>query len=154
MDMQLQMAKRSPGADIPLPAVVHWRTGHFAALLKKEGDRVLMKDPIFEQEFWMNQAALEDESAVDIFWSARGNLPAGWQAVSMDEAQKVWGKGSSTQGSMNFQRIIDPKVKPCPEVAGMAQYNFNATLASLTVFGYSRRLSTTSRTGYSLCRDL
>ena len=45
MGLNMQMAKRGPGAELILPAVVHWKSGHFAALVRQEGDRFLMEGP-------------------------------------------------------------------------------------------------------------
>ena len=134
MGMHMQMGRRLPGSEILVPAVVNWKAGHFAALVKKEGNRVLMKDPIFEQELWMSEQALDDECS-GYFLVPEGKLPAGWEGVGLEEARGVWGKGAAHTGSLNFQRPNDTKVKPCPTSApGMAQYNINAMLASLTVF--------------------
>ena len=35
--MNYQMAHRSPGAEFILPAVVHWKSGHYAALIRQRG---------------------------------------------------------------------------------------------------------------------
>ncbi len=134
MDMHMQMAKRKPGAEIPLPAVVNWKSGHFAALIKNEGNRFLMVDSVFEQRIWMSMDAVDDESS-GYFLVPEGNLPRGWQTVGLEEANNVWGKGPSYTGSYNHQGADGMYVNTCPIVPpGMAQYNVNAMLASLTVF--------------------
>ncbi len=65
--MGLQMGFRQPGAKLRLPAVVHWRSGHFAAILQREEStgRPLyrVQDPTFGDEIWISEAALEDEAS-------------------------------------------------------------------------------------------
>ncbi|HMJ67077.1 MAG TPA: hypothetical protein VK615_17165, partial [Candidatus Binatia bacterium] len=41
LEMNLQMAKRSAGAPIIVPAVVHWKAGHFAAITREENGMYL-----------------------------------------------------------------------------------------------------------------
>jgi len=72
----MTMAKRTPGAEVIVPALVHWKVGHFAALVAKQNDKYLMKDPTFGDELWLTQEAIDEE--------ATGLLPvphasvAGW----------------------------------------------------------------------------
>ena len=152
MNMHMQMAKREIGAEIPLPAVVNWKAGHFAALIKKEGGRYLMKDPIFEQEIWMSKAALDSECS-GYFLVPNDELPAGWRPVSFAEAENVWGKGPAFTAPLFNQGPMTPHTCPIdqgPNASvgtgsdggdpddwatdeGMASYRINALLASLEV---------------------
>jgi RHS repeat-associated protein len=88
----MTMAQRAPGAEVVVPALVHWNVGHFAALVAKQGDRYLMKDPTFGDELWLTQAAL-DEEASGYALVRRQALPEGWRSISDDEGARVWGKG-------------------------------------------------------------
>ena len=36
MGLKYQMARRQPGAEIPLPAMGHWKLGHFSALIQMQ----------------------------------------------------------------------------------------------------------------------
>lgn len=92
--LKLQIAKRSPGADIVIPSIAHWRLGHFAAVTAKVGDRYEIKDPTFGTEvpFKITKQVFDAESDGYALIPA-GPLPAGWQSVSKEEGAKVFGKG-------------------------------------------------------------
>jgi YD repeat-containing protein len=96
--MKYQMAKWAPGSEIPTNSVVHLKLNHYGALLKKDGDRYLMRDRSFLRQYgnelWLNQDALAEESD-GYFLVPEGPLPAGWQSVSAEEGQKVWGSGQT-----------------------------------------------------------
>lgn len=38
---------REPGQKVPLPAIVHWKVGHFAAIVGKGNGRYHVEDPVF-----------------------------------------------------------------------------------------------------------
>jgi hypothetical protein len=87
------MAKRAEGADIPLPAVVHWKLNHYAAVLKFEAGRYLVDDPTFGNGLlWITAEALDSESD-GYFLIPGGPLPKGWAAVDQTEGSNVWGRG-------------------------------------------------------------
>src|ERR1039458_9696086 len=92
LGMNYQMAFRSPGAPFILPAVVHWKSGHYAAFLKRDHDRLLTQDYTFQDSHWFSLASVEDESS-GYFLVPSGPLPTGWRAVTDEEAQHVWGRG-------------------------------------------------------------
>jgi YD repeat-containing protein len=100
LGLNYQMAFRSPGAVLILPAVVHWKAGHYAALLQKDGDRFLIRDLTFRGSLWMSAAAL-DEEASGYFLVPPGPLPAGWRLVREQEAAQVWGKGTVSSQDPN-----------------------------------------------------
>lgn len=87
-------AHRRPGAEIIVPSVVHWRVGHFAALVKVEGGKVLMRDPTFGDEMWLSPAAIDAEASGFFLVNAQV-LPVGWARVEDDSAADIWGKGLS-----------------------------------------------------------
>jgi len=94
--LKMQAAKRSPGAPLVVPCVMHWRIGHFAAITAEKQGRYRVQDPTFERmgNLWMSPKAIDAESD-GYFLVADGTLPRGWAPVSDDEAAKVWGKGFS-----------------------------------------------------------
>jgi hypothetical protein len=61
--LRYRPAKRSSGADIPLPALIHWKLDHFGVIAKREGNRYLIVDQTFDsyqgRELWVDQEALE-----------------------------------------------------------------------------------------------
>jgi RHS repeat-associated protein len=93
LGMNYQMAFRSPGAPWILPSVIHWKVGHYAALLRQEGNRFLVKDHTFQSSVWITATTLEDESS-GYFLIPPGPIPAGWRHVSEAESQGIWGKGN------------------------------------------------------------
>lgn len=98
--LKYQAVKRDPGAPWMVPAVVHWRLGHFAAMTGMQGGRYHVKDMTFGPQggnLLLTPKALETET--DGYFLVRaGALPRGWHPVSLAEAEKVWGKGASVAG--------------------------------------------------------
>jgi YD repeat-containing protein len=92
--MNMQMARRTGEARILLPAVVHWKVGHYAAILKEVDGRFLVQDPTFGDEFWVSRRALDQESS-GYFLISGGQLPEGWHPVNEAEGNTIWGKGNT-----------------------------------------------------------
>jgi RHS repeat-associated protein len=82
-------------ADFVVPCVVHWRVGHYAAMVRKEGKLYLLRDPTFGNETWATREALEAETS-GYFLIPPGPLPPGWRGVDEKEGGTVWGKGQTT----------------------------------------------------------
>jgi RHS repeat-associated protein len=89
---EMQIARRDVGAPVIVPALVHWKAGHFAALTKESSGRFLLQDPTFGDDLWITRAALEDE-ATGYFLVPAGSLPSGWQRVPRADGNAIWGKG-------------------------------------------------------------
>lgn len=146
LEMGYRAAKRIQGAKVLLPAVVHWKAGHFAALITEKDGRFLVQDPTFGGDLWITQRALDEEASGYFLVpddSQRGTkgiesqnlqqeatdgtengdspqacptLPDGWRAVSNQEAATVWGKGSTSDNDRKATREID--LKNCPNLQG------------------------------------
>jgi RHS repeat-associated protein len=95
LGLNYQMAMRKRGAAIPLPCMVHWKQGHFAALTKMENGRYLVEDATFPQG-WISPKVLDDEAS-GYFLIPAGPLPAGWDTVSEAEGQNAWGRSFPQQ---------------------------------------------------------
>lgn len=132
LNMHLQPAKRKPGAEIIVPAVVHWKAGHYAALVKEENGNYLVQDPTFGKDIWVSQSAI-DEEASGYCLVRSGALPEGWQTVNESEAVKVWGKGQTGTNDPNRDKCGDQKSGSNCGAKGMAQYAFHVLLASLNI---------------------
>lgn len=137
-DMNYQMAFRSPGARFIVPSVVHWKLGHFAALVEREdgNGRLLAQDDTFGDSVWITPEAVEAEGS-GYFLVPRGSLPEGWRAVDDDEGHRVWGKGF-VDGQYPGATTPYDRRTGCPGAGGglsrgMATYDFHALLASLIV---------------------
>jgi hypothetical protein len=102
LKMGYQMAKRTAGASFILPSVVHWKSGHYAAILKKDGDFYLTKDPTFGGEMSVTSQALEEESS-GYYLIPKGPLPSGWQTVSDTEGDR-YGEKACPRGRLNPRR--------------------------------------------------
>jgi YD repeat-containing protein len=132
--LKMQVARRSPGAAVVVPALVHWKAGHFAALVKDTGDRLLIQDPTFGNDLWVSRAALDAEAS-GVFLGAGGALPQGWERLTPEDGQNVWGKG---QG---FGTVVEEQ-GGCPTVSEpgcactkepMAGYAVNMLLVNLHI---------------------
>ncbi len=93
LGLNYRMAFRDKGAAVVVPSVVHWKVGHYAAIVGQEGDRYLIQDPTFRNDAWITRAALEAEAS-GYFVIPTGPLSAGWRAVEANEGGIVWGKGT------------------------------------------------------------
>jgi RHS repeat-associated protein len=89
--LNLQPAFRNNG-DFAVPSVVHWKVGHYTALVRKEGNLYELQDPTFGNKTWATKEALEAETTGYCLLAA-GALPAGWRSVDSKEASTIWGKG-------------------------------------------------------------
>jgi RHS repeat-associated protein len=87
------MAFRNSGGFV-VPSVVHWKVGHYAALVRKAGGLYELQDPTFGNTTWASKEALQAEAS-GYFLVASGPLPPGWRAVNAAEGATVWGKGQT-----------------------------------------------------------
>jgi RHS repeat-associated protein len=131
--LNYQPAKRSPGAVLILPSVIHWKVGHYAALLKKENGWYLTEDPTFENETWHTQQALEAEAS-GYFLVPAGPLPSGWSPVSEDEARRIFGRGATSGNNSDGTKGDDHQSGGDGDSCkGMANYSFHSMLVSLHI---------------------
>lgn len=86
----VRLVAREGAAPIPVPAILHFKTNHFAAVVKAESGRFLLQDPLLGGEQWVGQAALDDQltgfAAVPAL-----DRTAGWRELSGDEGTTVIG---------------------------------------------------------------
>lgn len=144
LGMNYQMAFRSRGAELVVPAVVNWKVGHYAALVRREGESFLLQDPTFGNDTWASRRALEEESS-GYFLVPPGKLPAGWRAVSGEEGKNVFGKGSANNKDNTCTTDQDNKKcgssgssspdtpYPYAGIRGMARANAHLMLVSLNI---------------------
>ncbi len=95
LGLNYQMAYRSNNAAFIMPAVVNWKAGHYAALLKEEGGLYLLQDPTFGNTTWVSARAMEYEAS-GYFLVPPGSLPPGWRTVGDAEGARIFGKGSTS----------------------------------------------------------
>jgi RHS repeat-associated protein len=111
LGMSYQMAFRTNGAALLLPAVVNWKAGHYAAMLKEGDGRYLLQDPTFGNDTWISRRALEAEAS-GYFLVPAGALPRGWRCVEVVEGSRVFGKGATNSKDDSCTTCGD-KTKSC-----------------------------------------
>ncbi|MBB6593738.1 discoidin domain-containing protein [Ralstonia solanacearum] len=149
------IARRSPGTPIPLPAVVHWKINHYAAIVAEENGQYHLKDPTFGRDLWISKAALEAETSNYFLIPKQAVKQPGWKTVAQAEAKKIFGMGATTSADDTRLTPNDPKACDCksednangggaPDAGvgggmegipsmGMPTYNVHAMLVSLNV---------------------
>ena len=131
LGLKYQMAKRSKGAAIVVPAVMHWKAGHFAAVVSKEKDNYVLKDTTFDTDatVGMKESTFEEESD-GYFLVPAGALPPGWQSVSKEEGQTVWGKGITSGANPRNNGTPAPPCCSCGTGGSCGMAAANAWLMS------------------------
>jgi RHS repeat-associated protein len=143
--LHFQMAYRPAGAIPVVPAVVHWKAGHFAALVAGSGERYLVQDPTFGGELWVSRKALDEEASGYVL-VPQGPLPARWRPVSAEESATVWGKGYTYDNNNQYQTSTEVTQGgsaggPPGTCEPMAQYRIHSMIVALNItdepVGYS-----------------
>ncbi|MGT2501251.1 cysteine peptidase family C39 domain-containing protein [Bradyrhizobium guangxiense] len=106
---------RAPSQPVPVPAVVHWKAGHFATIVGEANGRFHIHDPVFgHQDFWMSRAALDAESSGYFLTPTSADKLAEWRDASAIEAAGIWGKGPTFGTPPGTPGPQDPKANPPP----------------------------------------
>jgi len=85
---------RSPDQNVPVPSVMHWRVGHFAAIVGQAYGRFHIIDSVFPgHELWVTQAAIDAEASGYFLVPDTSEQNVTFRSVSDQEAADVWGKG-------------------------------------------------------------
>jgi RHS repeat-associated protein len=134
LGLELQIARREPGAPVIIPAVVHWKLGHFGALVRESDGRFQLQDPTFRNDTWLSHEAL-DREASGYFLVPAGSLPVGWTRAKAAEASHVYGKGFTDKMDEDDTSDDDHDDEECKqdEPLPMATYRFHTLLASLHI---------------------
>jgi len=97
--------------DLPMPSIMHVKQGHYVALLRADGDRVLAYDPIFGTRHFRREV-LNAESSGRFLLEA-GPLPAGWRALSADEMATTVGRSGGDFPGYGFMDTIEGDCGDC-----------------------------------------
>jgi RHS repeat-associated protein len=127
--LRFQMAYREKGAPVLAPALVHFKVGHFAALLRADKADLLLDDPIMAPANAGRMevsAAVLDEETSGYFLVREGSLPKGWRKATTVEANGLRGRCFPPTADNND---LDPP-KQCPAMAG---YSFSKMAVSLSI---------------------
>ena len=134
--LHYQMARRSPGAKLIVPCVVHYKLNHFAAIIEEKNGRYHLTDPTFDEKgnLWLTVDALDAE-ADGYYLIPDGELADGWEAVSESVAANVWGKGyvGSVAGGLTpnwpcIPCLLGSLLGPGGGMATPTAFSMNATL--------------------------
>ncbi|MBI3867394.1 MAG: hypothetical protein HY299_02600 [Verrucomicrobia bacterium] len=118
-----------------VPSVVHWKAGHYAALVRQDGERFLVKDPTFGTELWATRQALEAETS-GYFLIPPGDLPRGWRSVDTKEGEAIWGKGLTGGNDPDQYACNNHQTASCTGSGcgmGMAVCSVHLMLANLQI---------------------
>lgn len=88
---------RQPGQAVPVPSIVHWKVGHYGAILGRANGRYHVQDPVFAGDgLWAKDKALDTEASGYFLIPASMPLQPGWRVVTKGEAASIWGKGPTS----------------------------------------------------------
>jgi RHS repeat-associated protein len=88
---------RKPDQPVPVPSIVHWKLGHYAAILAREKGGYLVKDPVLGMHArWLPARAIEEEASGYFLAPGSETQKAGWREVDGKEAGQVFGAGPTT----------------------------------------------------------
>jgi RHS repeat-associated protein len=104
---------RESGAPIPVPSVVHWKTGHYAAIVETEGSRYRIRDAALGRDQWITGDVLESEGSGYFLAKAgeEGRLANGWRLTSVEESGQVIGAGVTPD-------VDNTQTPPCDKPVG------------------------------------
>jgi len=93
--LNYQMVRREQDLSVPLPAVVHWKVGHYAAVVGETNGGYFLQDATFRHNGWISKRALAEEASGYFLVPPGADVPSGWRAVSEAESAGVWGRGGT-----------------------------------------------------------
>jgi len=91
-----RLVQRKSGQPVPVPSIIHFKTGHFAAIVEERNGEFRVQDPTIRSgELWMTLAALDGEASGYFLTPADSSTRTKWRTVDRTEAARVWGKGNT-----------------------------------------------------------
>ena len=118
INMPLQMAKRSANVPFLFPAVIHWKLGHYAALVGMRDGKYEVHDTTFGSGQYMVSAETLDQETSGYFLVPLGKLAPGWTSVGTSEGSKVFGRGNTANNDPTQVGADAPKSDPKPNGDG------------------------------------
>jgi len=130
--LPLKSVRRVRPGPWTVPSIMHWRTGHFSAVIARAGTRLLLDDPRVGGKVWCDTAWL-DRHASGYGLVLAADLDAHWSPLSLEAAGSIQGGQRSypptpyddddeecpTDEEISYQPI-DPEapnpgeITPCP----------------------------------------
>ncbi|PPD05467.1 MAG: hypothetical protein CTY29_01530, partial [Methylobacter sp.] len=131
------LIQRQPGQAIPVPSVVHWKVSHFAAIVGEQDGRYHIQDPIFGEDLWVTQKAIDAEASGYFLVPKQTQAQdqgGGWRPLEMAEADSIFGMGYTGSVDPAATKPQDDKIKPgCNGSRGMCTANASEMTVSLNL---------------------
>lgn len=122
---------RRQGQAIPKMSIVHWKDGHYAAIVGERNGLYHVMDTIFPGDgIWMTQSAIDEESSG--YFLVPATTAKTWAAVTSLDRKNIRGRGPSSgymPGEAGDQPAVSSKEAGCP----LCGYNINESSVSLTI---------------------
>lgn len=127
---QHRLVFRQSGQKVPMPSIVHWKVGHFAAIVGEANGRFQVEDPVFRgQTLWVTPEALDSEASGYFLAPETDATAAGWRQVDLAEASQIRGKGP-TNGTRPGD-AGDPPAGGRPNNCPLCSYDIKESSVSL-----------------------
>jgi len=92
-----RLIQRKPGQQVPVPSVVHWKVGHYSAIVEERNGRFRITDPMARSgEQWVTRDALDAEASGYFLVPADLAADRHWRTVPSSEAARIRGKGNTS----------------------------------------------------------
>lgn len=163
---------REPGQPVPIPSVVHWKVGHFAAIVGEANGRLHVQDSVFNTGgLWVTRSALDAEASGYFLVPQSSQQQSAYREVALAEAETVWGKGptngtraggsgdpTADQSDPTPPRDPDPDLPlpttPTPDpTCGMCRHSIKESSVSINIWdvpvGYTPPIGPSARTRIS-----
>lgn len=148
--LSVDAVRRDANQPVPVPSVVHWRVGHFAAILDEMDGRYQVVDPALGGEMWVSGEALAAESSGYFLALRSDSEPMAWAVVDDKVAEGVIGSGYTSSSQPNQTSDCDkkecgdscqedptptssPYTPSDPQPVGMPYYRVHSMLVSLNI---------------------
>ena len=126
------MIFRKPEQPVPVPAIVHWKVGHFATIVGEANGRYHVEDVVFPgSSVWVTKAALDNEASGYFLVAANQSMQTGWSNVAATAASSVWGRGPTT--GVQPGDAGDPLASGGPNGCPMCSYGIKAATVGLNL---------------------
>jgi len=137
--LKYRVVFREAGQPVPVPSVMHWKVGHFAAITGQDNGRFRVEDSVIRgQVLWATPEAIDAEASGYFLIPEDPTANLSGRPVGAAEAARVWGKGNTAStiaggaGDPLANEEDDPPVEPQQECP-MCSYNIKEASVSLTL---------------------
>ena len=140
--MHHRVIRRTASQPVPVPAIIHWRVSHFAAIVGQQGDRFHMIDPTFGTDLWITKAAIDAESD-GYFLIPENTRSYGWQMASLQEQAATIGMGYPQTVDMGAVTPDDTQCQgpactaPAPEQTSPEADDSSSNAIPMTVYSFT-----------------